>query len=222
MSQKLVPPKSCANCGARVLPGAASCGYCHQPIEWEAAPPAPTSAGMSKGVLVVALVLAGAGMLAVAAVGFSTVGSVAGSGQPATSSAPAAPSSASTAVADQKPEPPTPAATVNASPAPDADVGGGKGQLSQEVIRRIMRGASGAFRACYERGLASNPKLAGKVDVHFVIGLDGSVRKVTTSGSTLTDKGVLRCIAARVSATRFPSPGGDTVEVTYPIIFASQ
>jgi hypothetical protein len=219
MNPKLAPPESCANCGARVLPGAARCEYCHQPIVWQRTPPRPTRGSTPKGNLVVALMVAGAGMLAVAAVGLGVANALKSSGQPATSSVASSPP---THVADVEPRPPPPPPTVQASPEADANLGRGQGQLPREVIQRIMRTGSGAFRLCYQRGLASNPKLEGRVNVHFVIGPNGSVTEVTTPGSTLKDENVLRCISARVAAMTFPSPGGDTVSVTYPFIFQAR
>ena len=43
------------------------------------------------------------------------------------------------------------------------------GKLRPEVVKRIVRQNFGRFRLCYENGLRTNPKLAGKVVVTFTI-----------------------------------------------------
>ncbi|MBN1608637.1 MAG: AgmX/PglI C-terminal domain-containing protein [Polyangiaceae bacterium] len=218
MNQNVIAPKTCGNCGARLLPDAARCEYCRQPVVWDTAPAERARAWTPKGVTLVALVAAGVASAVVVVVGLNLVNALKGASPTSTSSAPARnPDPLPTP--PTVPSPPVPVETPLASASRDADAGG---YLSREVIRTIMRRSYSALRACYERGLARNPNLRGKVTVHFVIGLDGSVTSATTPGSTLTDKAVLECIASRVKATTFPSPQGGTVTVTYPIAFESK
>jgi hypothetical protein len=93
------------------------------------------------------------------------------------------------------------------------EVGGG---LPKEVIGKVIRQHQNEVRYCYEKSLQSNPSLAGKVAVRFVIGGTGSVTE-----AELTEDGVGAevgaCVAERVRRWRFPEPkdGGEVV-VTYP------
>ena len=89
------------------------------------------------------------------------------------------------------------------------------GELSSDVIRRVLRSKLPAFRACYERELERDGALAGPVDLEFTIGADGAVGKARGSGlATVSD-----CIARQVKAMRFPRPRGGVVEVRYPLVF---
>jgi hypothetical protein len=86
------------------------------------------------------------------------------------------------------------------------------------VIRQVVRGAYGPFRACFEGGLARHPKLAGLVAVRFTIERDGSVGRVADSGSDLPDADVTQCLIQRFRGLHFPAPNGGVVSVEYPIL----
>lgn len=97
---------------------------------------------------------------------------------------------------------------------------GPSGRLPPAVIQKIVRANFGVFRRCYEAGLARNPKLTGRVDTRFVIGVDGKVATVENAGSTLPDVEAARCVVQSFAGLRFPIPDGGIVTVVYPISFA--
>lgn len=94
------------------------------------------------------------------------------------------------------------------------------GRLPKEVIQRIVRQNFGRFRLCYEKGLATNPNLEGRVSVRFVINRDGSVSNAGNGGSSLPDSGVVDCTIRGFYGLSFPKPEGGIVTVTYPIMFS--
>lgn len=49
------------------------------------------------------------------------------------------------------------------------------GRLASEVIQRVVMKHVTTFRACYEAGLARDPKLEGRITVRFMIGHEGRV-----------------------------------------------
>jgi hypothetical protein len=93
------------------------------------------------------------------------------------------------------------------------------GRLEPEKIQHVIREKFASFRACYESGLAGNPKLQGRVTVKFVIERDGTVSGATDSGSDLPDARVVACVVDGFGALKFPSPDGGVVTVVYPIMF---
>jgi hypothetical protein len=93
-----------------------------------------------------------------------------------------------------------------------------RGRLAPDVIRRIVRASYGVFRGCYERGLATNPKLEGRVTVRFVIQRGGSVSDVTNAGSDVPSDEVIQCVLKGFAGLRFPPPRGGIVTVQYPIM----
>lgn len=96
------------------------------------------------------------------------------------------------------------------------------GALDKDVLRRVIMRSRNRFKYCYERQLATNPNLAGKVVTRFVIGPEGNVTTVQDAGSTLTDATVLACVQSAFKSMQFPRPtGGGVVIVTYPLIFQS-
>ncbi|HRH00209.1 MAG TPA: DUF2330 domain-containing protein, partial [Polyangiaceae bacterium] len=95
------------------------------------------------------------------------------------------------------------------------------GDLPSEVVERVLRRHSPRFRACYTRGLAQNPKLAGKVTTRLTIDASGAVSKAEDAGSTIADATVRQCIQRGMSVLQFPAPAsGRPVSVTYPLVLA--
>jgi hypothetical protein len=94
------------------------------------------------------------------------------------------------------------------------------GHLPPEVIQRIVRQNFGRFRLCYERGLAKNPNLEGRVAVRFVIDREGSVSNVANGGSDLPDSSVVSCVISAYYGITFPPPSNGIVRVVYPLMFS--
>jgi hypothetical protein len=94
------------------------------------------------------------------------------------------------------------------------------GRIAPEIIQRIVRQSFGHFRMCYENGLRSNPNLAGRVAVRFLIDRSGRVTSVSNAGSDLPDSAVVSCVVRSFSGMSFPEPENGIVSVTYPISFA--
>jgi hypothetical protein len=92
------------------------------------------------------------------------------------------------------------------------------GRLAPEVIRQVVRSSYAVFRGCYERGLATNSKLEGRVTVRFVIQGDGSVSDASNGGSDLPSDEVVQCVIQGFLGIRFPAPWGGIVTVQYPIM----
>jgi hypothetical protein len=99
----------------------------------------------------------------------------------------------------------------------------GTTSLTADEINRVIKSRAGVFRACYQKELHREPKLAGKIVVQFTIEADGTIGKRPTiaAGSTLKNAGVEDCMVANVMRLRFPASTG-TSKVTYPFIFTQQ
>ncbi|MBI4951969.1 MAG: AgmX/PglI C-terminal domain-containing protein, partial [Myxococcales bacterium] len=95
-----------------------------------------------------------------------------------------------------------------------------QGRLPVDVIKTVIASHYRYLRECFEEGLARQPGLAGLVNVHFTIGLEGDVTVSSTEGSTIGDPAVVGCVRERFTSVQFPKPEGGVVTVTYPIAFA--
>lgn len=95
------------------------------------------------------------------------------------------------------------------------------GGLSREVIRRTVQRHLNGVRHCYQQELQSNPSLAGRVAVRFVITPDGSIGAATVSSTSMQNRAVEQCVAGAVRRMGFPQSESPTI-VTYPFIFASR
>jgi TonB family protein len=110
-----------------------------------------------------------------------------------------------------------------AAPAIRAGAAMVKGSLGRQPIRRTIQRQINAVRACYERQLQSNPNLAGKVVVKFVIDGTGKVTSAVIAETTLNNPAVEQCLLKVFKRMTFPQPeGGGVVVVNYPFIFKSQ
>ncbi|MBP46805.1 MAG: hypothetical protein CMH53_02610 [Myxococcales bacterium] len=107
-------------------------------------------------------------------------------------------------------------------------VGGGsgskaRGDLPRKVVQKYIRRKMGAIKACYQKGLQSNPGLQGKVAVKFLIAASGKVDVAKIKNSSLNSPGVESCILRNVKSWRFPrADGGGSTFVIYPFRFSSR
>jgi hypothetical protein len=92
-------------------------------------------------------------------------------------------------------------------------------RLPPEAIQRVVRQNMGRFRYCYERGLARNPSLQGRVATRFVIARDGTVSFASRDepDTDFADPAVVACIVRAFGALSFPQPETGTVDVVYPL-----
>jgi hypothetical protein len=90
------------------------------------------------------------------------------------------------------------------------------GRLPRQIIARVVGRQRGAIGACYRKGLASNPRLKGRVRVKIVIGSSGAVTSARDAGSSLPDRRVVGCIVGQMRRLRFPAPRGGNATVVYP------
>jgi hypothetical protein len=92
------------------------------------------------------------------------------------------------------------------------------GTLEPGVIQAVVRSKYGRFRACFEKGLARNLNLRGRVSARFAIEESGVVSHVGNAGSTLPDKSVVTCVLRIFTTLKFPKPDGGSVTVVYPVM----
>ncbi|NOZ01627.1 MAG: AgmX/PglI C-terminal domain-containing protein, partial [Deltaproteobacteria bacterium] len=92
------------------------------------------------------------------------------------------------------------------------------GFCEKGAVARVMRGRSGAYRACYEMQLQRHPELSGRIQIRFTIEPNGSVSGVKTIRNELNAK-VASCIVKQVSTLKFPKPDGGVCVIRWPFKF---
>ncbi len=92
--------------------------------------------------------------------------------------------------------------------------------LDRDQIAAVVNRNIGQVRFCYEQGLQSDPALAGRVAVGFVISGNGSVKTANVENSSLNSKLVEDCIVMRLKSWKFPLPQGgvDVMVKSYPFV----
>ena len=101
-------------------------------------------------------------------------------------------------------------------------VGDTTGELPKAVIKAYIATKMGAIKACYQKGLQSNPDLSGKIKVKFLIQPNGAVNPAKIDESTIGNDSVESCVLNNVKVWKFPqAKGGGVTTVVYPFVFAS-
>jgi len=96
-----------------------------------------------------------------------------------------------------------------------------QGSLDADAIRQVVQKHIRGVKFCYEKQLANNPELEGKVVIRFTIGESGRVTKFDVEDTTLNNAEVEACILKRVRRWRFPQPDEGPVTVSYPFVFTA-
>ncbi len=102
--------------------------------------------------------------------------------------------------------------------------GGGQavimGALDRSVIDAYIRRNLAKIRWCYEKELAKDPKLFGRIVINFTISGTGAVSQSKVNRTTMGNQTVENCVANQIRTIRFPAPkGGGIVIVNYPFVF---
>jgi len=93
------------------------------------------------------------------------------------------------------------------------------GGLDRDEINAVIQRHLGQVRFCYEQGLQSEPDLAGRVAIKFVIGSRGHVNVANIANSSLRSRTVESCLVNKLKGWKFPEPrGGVDVKVSYPFV----
>jgi TonB family protein len=92
--------------------------------------------------------------------------------------------------------------------------------LDKEIIRRVVRQHLSEVRYCYEKALAKDPALEGRVLIRFTVGEDGHVSASELRESSLPDSQVGQCVADAIERWVFPRGAcRGLVTVSYPFVF---
>jgi hypothetical protein len=78
------------------------------------------------------------------------------------------------------------------------------------------------FKACYQRGLAQDPTMQGKVTLNAKVGPNGEVAGVDTVANNGLSAEVVDCIRGVIKRAEFSPPGGSGSSVNIPVSFVQQ
>jgi hypothetical protein len=99
-----------------------------------------------------------------------------------------------------------------------ANVSGG--QVSNAA--RVVAGMRAGFRNCYNRGLAQNPDVEGRISLSIRVGPGGEVQGVTAAPSGNLPDSIVSCVKARAQAAQFDPPQGGLAVIQVPVTFVKQ
>lgn len=97
-----------------------------------------------------------------------------------------------------------------------------KGQLSKELIDRVVRRHKKQIQFCFEKQLLRHPNLSGKVSLKWIITMSGAVTGAKIANSSLGNGDAESCMLRSLRSWQFPKPEGGVVEVVYPFHFGAK
>jgi outer membrane biosynthesis protein TonB len=100
----------------------------------------------------------------------------------------------------------------------NASVAGGSVSDASRVVAQMRAG----FRACYNRGLAENPDIEGKIALSIKVGPTGQVASVSATKMGNIPESVLECVKSRANSANFSPPQGGAAVVQVPVSFVKQ
>jgi WD40 repeat protein len=93
------------------------------------------------------------------------------------------------------------------------------GSYNKDLVRSALRGRYSRIRRCYERGLAIQPALAGKITFTLRL-VGGEIAKVGIKSTTLADPKVGACVVDELRTMPLPrAVNAGVVEISYPLVF---
>jgi hypothetical protein len=139
-----------------------------------------------------------------------------------------------TAAVDQvvPPPPPPPSASEDAGtpsttkkPVASAGIGpncGSCGKCQGEAapsFPAVLRTRANQAQRCYEKALAQQESLQGRLTLNLCVGVGGAVCGASISNDTLGSPMVAQCVMNIYRATTFPSPKNGCVDAQVPLNF---
>jgi hypothetical protein len=147
---------------------------------------------------------------------------------------PEAVTAAATPIPDQVLPPPPPIASAADASAPEPTTKKGPMQstfcptcgscsgTAAANFQSIVRGRAQAAQRCYEKALAQQDQLQGKLSVNLCVGVGGGVCSASIASDSLGSPLVSQCVLNIFRATTFPSPKNGCVDAQVPLNFVPQ
>jgi hypothetical protein len=89
-------------------------------------------------------------------------------------------------------------------------------------LLRALRASAARARSCYEKALANDSALAGRLEVAVRVSPTGSVCSASIGKDGLGNAAVATCVLSRVRGGAYPAPTGGCVDVLVPLNFMPQ
>jgi hypothetical protein len=97
-----------------------------------------------------------------------------------------------------------------------------KGQQEDMPIKKsdaVIASLRPRFKACYQAGLRTNPKMVGKVVLAARVTADGAVESVVPGPPQGLSADVVTCLADVLKSATFQAPGGGGGSLNVPVQF---
>jgi hypothetical protein len=114
--------------------------------------------------------------------------------------------------------------TIKEVKGPTGDAQSGPINMSAPVANaeRTIAGLRPSFKSCYQKGLANDPSMAGKLIIAIDIAPNGDVQSVSKAGGAGLAPDVEQCIMNKVKRASFDAPGGGGSKLQVPVTFVKQ
>ncbi len=104
----------------------------------------------------------------------------------------------------------------------DIAIEGLKGHIDPYDIQLGMEGHSGNLALCFQRQAKSKKFLGGQVELSFTVALDGTVKTVRASKSSVGSWAVEKCLLDESRTMTFKKPKGGEADFSLPLDFEAK
>jgi hypothetical protein len=112
--------------------------------------------------------------------------------------------------------------TAIKGPTGDAQIGSTSASVPVSNAERVVAGLRPKFRACYNKGLTSDPSMSGSVTITAKVAPNGEVTAADSGAGGGLSADVQACIARVVKNAQFDPPGGSGSTINIPVKFVQQ
>jgi hypothetical protein len=107
-------------------------------------------------------------------------------------------------------------------PTGDAQIGRAEMSVPVNNAERVVAGLRAKFKRCYDKGLASDPSMQGKVTIVTKVAPNGEVSAADAQGNNGLSGEVVSCLQRVVKGAQFDAPGGSGSTINIPVNFVQQ
>ncbi len=94
-----------------------------------------------------------------------------------------------------------------------------QGAIGPEAIKKGLRDGQPGLQACWEAAVRKDPLQGGRIELRFIVGIDGDVNDAAVRASDLDNPQLEDCIVRAFEDMHFPAPtGGGVATVDYPMV----
>lgn len=97
----------------------------------------------------------------------------------------------------------------------------GSATLERLAVEQVVNMQSGDLERCYAQALQKDARIAGTLNLQWLIRSDGNVTNVRALSNSVENPALVRCVTRAIERWKFPAPHGAGVVIDYPFVLSN-